>query len=38
MVEINRAVADGEANVSVMQRAVQHKVLPSGLREHFSVS
>lgn len=35
VVEINRAVADGEANVSVMQRAVQHKVLPSGLREHF---
>jgi MOSC domain-containing protein YiiM len=35
VVEINRAVADGEANISVMQRAVQHKVLPSGLREHF---
>jgi MOSC domain-containing protein YiiM len=35
VVEINRAVADGEANVSIMQRAVQHKVLPSGLREHF---
>lgn len=35
VVEINRAVADGDANVSIMQRAVQHKVLPSGLREHF---
>jgi MOSC domain-containing protein YiiM len=35
VVEINRAVANGEANVSVMQRAVQHKVLPSGLRGHF---
>ena len=33
--EINRAVANGDDHRDVMRRAVQHQVLPSGLREHF---
>jgi len=33
--EINRAVADGGDHLSIMRRALQHRVLPPGLREHF---
>jgi MOSC domain-containing protein YiiM len=33
--EINRAVANGDDHQDVMRRALQHQVLPSGLREHF---
>lgn len=35
VIEINRAVAKGGEHISVMRRALQHRVLPSGLREHF---
>jgi MOSC domain-containing protein YiiM len=35
VLEINRAVANGGEDVSLLRRAVQHRVLPSGLREQF---
>ena len=35
VMEINRAVANGGDHLSVVRRAVRHKVLPAGLREHF---
>ncbi len=35
VMEINRAVANGGDHLSIMRRAVQHRVLPAGLREHF---
>lgn len=35
VMEINRAVANGGDHFSIMRRAVQHRVLPPGLREHF---
>ena len=35
VMEINRAVANGGDHLSIVRRAVQHKVLPAGLREHF---
>jgi MOSC domain-containing protein YiiM len=33
--EINRAVADGGDHLSIMRRALQHRVLPPRLREQF---
>jgi MOSC domain-containing protein YiiM len=33
--DVNRAFANGDDHLSVMRRAVQHRVLPPGLREHF---
>jgi MOSC domain-containing protein YiiM len=33
--EINRAIANGGEDTSLLERAVQHPVLPSGLRQHF---
>jgi MOSC domain-containing protein YiiM len=35
VLEINRAIADSAGNTPVMQRAVRHPGLPSGMREHF---
>ena len=35
VMEINRAVANGGDHLSIVRRAVQHRVLPAGLREHF---
>jgi MOSC domain-containing protein YiiM len=35
VMEINRAVANGGDHLSIVRRAVRHKVLPAGLREHF---
>jgi MOSC domain-containing protein YiiM len=35
VVEINRAYANGGGHLSIVRRAVQHPVLPPGLREHF---
>lgn len=35
VLEINRAVANGGDHLSIVRRALQHKVLPAGLREHF---
>lgn len=33
--DVNRAFANGDDHLSVIRRAVQHRVLPPGLREHF---
>lgn len=35
VMEINRAVARSREGLAIMRRAVEHRVLPPGLREHF---
>jgi MOSC domain-containing protein YiiM len=35
VLDINHAIADSQGNIPVMQRAVGHPGLPSGMREHF---
>lgn len=35
VMEINRAVANSDDHLDIVRRAVQHRVLAPGLREHF---